>query len=233
MLVKLHGKSHDIGIIQVYAPTSDHDDEVIDSFYEDIEQAKSQLKSKDICIIMGDFNAKVGSQRIDGIVGPHGLGEINSRGEQLVQWCKQHNMLITNTWFKNHKRRCWTWKSPGDRIRNQIDFILASKRFQNSILASKSMPSADCNSDHIPVVCKFKFKPKRIRKPSKLPKLQLNLLKTDSTVKHKFTNSLKENLVISLENNDIEDTWHSIKDAVTKTMRKSVPLTTKKNIKNG
>ena len=83
-----------------------------------------QLKSQDIKIVMGDFNSKVGSARAEILVGSFGMGEKNKRGDRLIEFCKELKFTIMNTWFKNHPRRCWTWKSPGDRTRNQIDFIL-------------------------------------------------------------------------------------------------------------
>ena len=57
---------------------------------------------------MGDFNAKIGNERIDKIVGSFGLGEINEQGEKLVEWCKDYKFVATYTWLKNHPRRCWT-----------------------------------------------------------------------------------------------------------------------------
>ena len=108
IVMKISGKPFDIGIVQAYAPTADKDMAVIESFYEDVEKAMKHLKSQDIKIIMGDFNAKVGNDRIDKIVGPFGSGEIDELGEKLVEWCKEYNFVIMNTWFKNHPRRCWT-----------------------------------------------------------------------------------------------------------------------------
>jgi hypothetical protein len=116
--IKLQGKPFDICIVQSYAPTSDYEDEEVDGFYEDLDNVMRQMKSQDVKIVMGDFNAKVGKEKIENIVGPFGLGEINSRGERLVEWCKEHNLFISNTWFQNHPRRRWTWSSPGDRTRN-------------------------------------------------------------------------------------------------------------------
>ena len=73
MLVKLKGKPFDISIIQVYAPTADKSEEEHEQFYNDLEMAKSQCKSRDIVIVMGDFNVKVGDERYEDTVGPHGL----------------------------------------------------------------------------------------------------------------------------------------------------------------
>ena len=96
-----------------------------------MDEVLKQLKSQDTKIIMGDFNPKVGKGRIDNIIRPYGLGEIHKRGEKFVEWCKQHELVVTNTWFANHPRRRSTWTSPGDRVRNQIDYILVQQRFRS------------------------------------------------------------------------------------------------------
>jgi len=143
LIVKLKGTPFDIGIVQVYAPTADKDDAEIEEFYENIEKAMKQLKSQDIRIIMGDLNSKVAKGKDETTVGPFGIGVRNERGERLTEWCKEQKLAVMNTWFENHPRRCWTWKSPGDRTRNQIDYILIQERFRNSITSCKSMPGAD------------------------------------------------------------------------------------------
>ncbi|GFO36777.1 craniofacial development protein 2-like protein [Plakobranchus ocellatus] len=124
ILLKIAGKPLDINIIQVYAPTSACSDDDIEKFYEELEEVKTQCSQQNPLIIMGDFNAKVGEGREENIVGPHGLGTRNLRGEKLVEWCKMNNLIIGNTWFQQPPRRKWTWKCPGEEIRNQIDFIL-------------------------------------------------------------------------------------------------------------
>ncbi|GFO22294.1 craniofacial development protein 2-like [Plakobranchus ocellatus] len=97
VLIKLEGKPLDLDIIQIYAPTSTSTEEDIDAFYLDLEKAKKQCKSQDPVIIMGDFNAKVGEQRMDDVVGPHGLGQKNERGERLVEWAQRNDVIIGNT----------------------------------------------------------------------------------------------------------------------------------------
>ncbi|GFO05081.1 craniofacial development protein 2-like protein [Plakobranchus ocellatus] len=69
-------KPLNIGIIQVYALPSDSEDVEVEEIYEEIEKAKGYLKSQDIIIVMGDFNAKVGDERVED-VGPSGKGTIN------------------------------------------------------------------------------------------------------------------------------------------------------------
>jgi len=66
--------------------------------------------------------------------------------------------VITNTFFKHHPRRLYTWKSPGDVHRNQIDFITIKKRYRNTVKNAITYPGADMNSDHNPVVVKLKFR---------------------------------------------------------------------------
>ena len=87
MLVKLKGKPFDISIIQVYAPTADKSEEEHEQFYNDLEMAKSQCKSQDIVIVIGDFSAKVGDERYyEDTVRPHGFGNRNERGEKQIQY---------------------------------------------------------------------------------------------------------------------------------------------------
>ena len=86
-----------------------------------------QLKSQDIKIVMGDLNLKVGSERTENIIRPFGIGHKNERGYRLVEFYKQHSFTVMN--IRNHLRRCWTWKSPGDRPRNQIDLIILQELF--------------------------------------------------------------------------------------------------------
>ena len=223
IIAKLEGKPFDIGIVQIYAPTSEHDEEEVEQFYEDLDKAMKQLKSQDIKIVMGDFNAKVGDAKIEDIVGPWGLGTENERGERLVEWCRENDLMISNTWYQNHRRRRYTWKSPGDRIRNQIDYILIQKRFRNAVKSSKSMPGADCDSDHVPVMCKMHIKLKKQKKSKYQPKFHIDLLKTDEELKGRFTLEVS-NRFQALENiTEAEELWRKMKDSINQVMSESIP----------
>src|SRR6218665_3856612 len=101
-----------VTICQVYAPTAEAEDESIDAFYNDLQQEMNEILRGDIIVLMGNFNAKVGtgSEETKGIMGTHGIGGINERGERLLDFCCMNNLMITNTRFKQAKAsRKWSW----------------------------------------------------------------------------------------------------------------------------
>ncbi|GFN95055.1 craniofacial development protein 2-like [Plakobranchus ocellatus] len=102
VVAKLVAKPLNLAIIQVYAPTSDSEEVEVEKFYEEIGKAKDYLKSHDTIIVMVDFNAKIGDERIEDVVGPSGIGNINERGSRLIKWCQINGFTITNTCYQNH-----------------------------------------------------------------------------------------------------------------------------------
>ena len=120
-----------------------------------------EVKSTDVLIILGDFNAKVGKENFQNIAGNYGLGKRNERGDRLLQFCIENNMIVTNTYFQHPKRLLYTWKSPGDVCRNQIDYILIRHRYRNSVKQCRTYPGADIGSDHNPLIAKIKIRLKR------------------------------------------------------------------------
>ena len=120
VLVRIHGKPFNLSIIKVYAPTSASSEEGIEDFYSNQGDAHKKCGNQDIVIVMGDLNAKVGGEQdpLQEIVGKHGLGERNDRGDLWVDWCATNEQVIMNTWFRHHQRHLYTWKSPGDGVRN-------------------------------------------------------------------------------------------------------------------
>ena len=81
----------------------------------------------------------MGKGRSGDVVGDHGLGERNERGDRLVQFCQEQEMWIANTHFQKPERKLYTWRSPGDVYRNQIDFLLINKRFKNCVSNQRQM----------------------------------------------------------------------------------------------
>ena len=82
-------------------------------------------------IIMGDFNAKVGNVSLDNdVMGWHGLGQANERGERLIEFCKEHQLVTGNTLFQYHDRRKYTWTSPDGHTRKPNWLLYHNKEME-------------------------------------------------------------------------------------------------------
>ena len=131
--VHFQGKPFDITVIQVYAPTSNTEEAEVEQFYEDLQDLLELTPTKDVLFIIGDRNAKVGSQETPGVTGKFGLGVWDESGQRLLEFCQENALVIANTPFQQHKRRLYTWTSPDGQCRNQIDYILCRQRWRSSI----------------------------------------------------------------------------------------------------
>ena len=96
--VCFQGKPFNITVIQLYAPTSNAEE--AEQFYEDLQDLLELTPKKDALLIIGDWNAKVGSQDIPGVTGKFGLGEQNEAGQRLTEFCQENTLVIANTLFQ-------------------------------------------------------------------------------------------------------------------------------------
>ena len=103
--VRFQSKPFNITVIQVYTPTSNTEEAEVEWFYEDLQEL---IPQKDVLVIIGDWNAKVGSQE----TGKFDLGVQNEAGRKLIEFCQENALVIANTLFQQHKRRLYTWTSP-------------------------------------------------------------------------------------------------------------------------
>ena len=165
--VHFQGKLFNITVIQVYALTSNAEEAEVEWFYEDLQDLLELTPKKDVLFIIGDWNDKVGSQEISGVTGKFGLGVQNEARQRLMEFCQQNALVIANTLFQLHKRRLYTWKSPGDQHRNQTDYIICSQKWRSSIQSAKTGLGADCGSDHELLIAKFRLKLKKVGKTTR------------------------------------------------------------------
>ena len=110
--VHFQGKPFNITVIQVYAPTSNAEEAEFEWFDEDLQDLLELTPKKDVFFIVGDWNAKVGSQETPGVTGKFGLGIWNEAGQRLIEFCQENTLVIANSLFQQHKRRLYTWTSP-------------------------------------------------------------------------------------------------------------------------
>ena len=156
--VRFQGKPFNITVIQVYAPTSNAKEAEVEQSYEDLQDLLELTPKKDVLFIIGDWNAKVGSQETPGVTGKFGLGMRNEAGQRLIEFCQENALVIANTLFQHHKRRLYTWTSPDGQHRNQIDYILCSQRWRRSMLSTQRRLRVDCGSGHELFIAKFRLK---------------------------------------------------------------------------
>ena len=167
IFVCFQGKLFNITVIQVYAPTSNAEEAEVEQFYEDLSDLLELTPKTDVLFIIGDWNAKVGSQETPEVTGIFGLGVQNEAGHRLIEFSQENALVIANTLFQQHKRRLYTWSSPDGQHQNQIDYILCSQRWRSSIQSAKTRPGADCGSDHEFLIAKFRLKLKKVGKTSR------------------------------------------------------------------
>ena len=101
--VHFQGKPFGITVIQVYAPTTNAEEAEVEWFYDDLQDLLELTPKKDILFIIGDSNAKVGSQEIPGVTGRFGLGVQNEAGQRLTEFCKENALITENTFFQQNK----------------------------------------------------------------------------------------------------------------------------------
>ena len=106
------GKPFSVTVIQVYSPTSNAEEAGVEWFWEDLRDLLGLPPKKDVLFIIGDWNAKVGSQEIPGVTDKFGLAVQSEPEQRLTEFCQEKALVIANTLFQKHERRLYMWTSP-------------------------------------------------------------------------------------------------------------------------
>ncbi|XP_065581776.1 craniofacial development protein 2-like [Artemia franciscana] len=177
--IRLKESVSNLTIIHVYTLDSTRSDEECEQFYFQLQSVTDQTPKKDMLIVMGDFNTITGNDPIDprDVMGPHGHGRLNGRGERLISFCRENDLYITNNAFKHRHRRKVTWRSHDGVTENMIDHVLISKRWKSSIMDTVSLPGKDFDSDHSLLMSKLKLRLKRLPKTKRIPRFRTELLR--------------------------------------------------------
>ena len=160
--IRLRATPFNITIIQAYASTSDYDDDDVEDFYEQLQEVLDQTPKKDILVVQGDWNAKIGEDAYENWIGTCGRycnTKSNERGLRLLEFASYNDLMLANTFDPQKASRRATYH-------NQIDYIMVRKRFRSSVNIAKtwSFPGADIGSDHELVMMTFKLHLKRVKK---------------------------------------------------------------------
>lgn len=125
-------------VISAYSSTSLVTEEDMKNFCSDLHTALESVPVHNILFVLGDFNGRLGSDEV-----PHSFNEkLNCNGQYLIDLMEEHALTAANTRFQKPKRKLWTWLSPPDfyqvKHKQQIDFILVRRKWQNSILDAQA-----------------------------------------------------------------------------------------------
>ena len=171
---------------------------------------------KNVLFIIGDWNAKVGSQETPGVTGKFGLGVWNEAGQSLIEFCQENALVIANTVFQQHKTLhmdITRWSIP------KSDWlILCSQRWRSSIQSAKTRPGADYGSEHKLLIAKFRLKLKKIEKTTRPFRYDLSQIPYDYSVE--VRNRFKG---LDLTARVPDELWMELCDIVQETGIKTIP----------
>ena len=175
--VHFQGKPFNITVIHVYAPTSNVEKTEVEQFYD----FQNQHSKKDALFIIGDRNAKVGSQEIPEVTGKFGLGVQNEAGQRLIEFCQENTLVNRKHPLPTTQEK--TLHMDHQTVNtDQIDYILCTQRWRISIQSAKTRLGADRGSDHELLIAKFRLKLKKVEKTTRSFKYDLNQISYDYTV---------------------------------------------------
>ena len=212
------GKNATATIISAYAPTMTNPEETKDKFYEELDLLVASTKSVKL-ILLGDFNARVGSDYHAWyrVLGKHGIGKSNSNGHLLLRMCAAHDLAITNTIFRIPTRNKTTWMHPRSKNWHLIDYVIVRAKNRQDVKVTKAMCGADCWTDHRLIISKLNFhiQPKRRPQGQKIQKkLNVNILK-DAQKEQDLQKHMQDKLEgLQHHQPNIEDMWSSFRDTV-------------------
>ena len=122
--VRFQGKPFIMTVIKDYDPTSNAEKAEVEWFYEDLQDLLELTPPKNILFIIGDWNEKVGSQEIPGVIGKFGLGIQSEAGQRLIEFCQENALVIANTLLQQHKRRLYTTHRHHQMVNTVIRLII-------------------------------------------------------------------------------------------------------------
>ena len=206
-----------VEVLQCYAPTNTSSLGSREEFYEQIQATIDKIPKRDLKILMGDLNAKVGPDSTDKelIMGRHGVGEQNENGELFSEFCMFNDLVIGGTFFPHKPIHKKTWKSPDRKTENQIDHITIDRKWRRSLHDVRVKRGAGAATDHFLVVSEIQIKFKAYKDQGSRPshKFNVNCLKENGKV-NEFSVELKNKLCspAQLQEENIEDQWHHIQE---------------------
>ena len=214
--LKLSTKNGLATIISVYSPTLSAENETKNKFYEDLQRIVNNVPPNEQLYILGDFNARVGSDYHSWptCLGHFGIGKMNENGQRLLEFCSDNSLSITNTFYNGKNCRKVSWKHPRSGHWHQIDFVLVRKSDLNTVKSTRSYHSADCDTDHILIISKTKLCIKKSHRAKPPNKGRLNIRAMKSPDKKALFEKQLEQQLTEFDKPTADESWEQLKTAI-------------------
>lgn len=149
-ILKIHMsiRNRKLAIFAIYAPSEDEHVQKKEEFYEQLQAALDEVGDSREKILMGDFNARIGSKTGDKVVGPYGENTVNNNGGRLIDLCTQNQLKISNGHYRHKDIHKYTWRQPSRQLKSIIDYIITGQTTSFTTLDTRVYRGAECGSDH-------------------------------------------------------------------------------------
>ena len=219
-------------VISAYAPTLNADDDIKETFYASHGGVLASTSADDKLVLLGDFNARVGRD-CDwwrGAIGREGVGNMNSNGLLLLSKCIEHDLVITNTLFRQRNSRKTSWQHPRSKHWHLLDYVIVRRRDRRDVVLTRTTPGSEyCWTDHRLVLSKMKYRlfPKRrTANESGRTKFNVGLLE-DQTKRAELQAIINRNLGVNLQDAHslaVEEHWQKLKMSVVDACKETIGM---------
>ncbi|XP_047116212.1 uncharacterized protein LOC124796165 [Schistocerca piceifrons] len=216
--LKICSSSGTVNILNVYAPTLSSSMEENDLFYDLLSDRIAKVPSTEPLYILGDFNARVGSDNDiwPNCLGHHGVGKMNENGQRLLEVCCFYGLCITNTYFQLKDQHKVSWRHPRSHHWHQRDLVIARRTGLKNVPLTRSYHSADCNTDHALVACTLWLTPKKCHhaKPRGHPRINTDHVH-DTQRKQDFTSNFESAFTGNVQaERNVDKKWAKLSAAI-------------------
>ena len=221
-------------IINVYAPTMDHQEDEKEAFYSQLRTLITSVPEADKLILLGDFNARVGCDHdIWGpVLGKFGKGQQNSNGELLTCLCVELELSITNTFFKQPDNHFYSWVHPRSKRPHLLDYIIVKSKDIKDLSLTRAMRGPDCHTDHymIKSVFNFQIDPPRnktgLQRKKKINTKNLNEPSVQQKLEQELNSALNSSPALDESPNEL---WSKLSKDIYEAASKALGYTKKQN----
>ena len=223
--LRIKNRYNNITVLNIYAPTEEKAIEVKEQFYEDLHRIIEDVPKSDTLIVLGDFNAQLGTEDyFRNVTGKYTLHEItNVNGEMLCQLAVLNRLEVMSTQFQHKKIHKGTWISPDQNTLTQIDHVLINSSKKDLIEDVKTLRGPNIDSDHflIRAVIKRSLPLKYKKKNIYMSKWNKNNMQNMSKLKE-YKELLYNNLKELTEPEDINEDWKNLQMLITESAEKTI-----------